>query len=622
MADRSRFDQNNRNSLIAVSNADGETPVTLWADPSTHQLITSSSGGGGGTGAIIDGVSSSIKATVVDYITGNPALHNPLAVILTNTSGGTVSPITSSDLTDGSARTQLVDNGTNDLDFTLPSSGTPFALPVQIVDSSGNQNDNTYSWLYDSTGVGLTATGTALDVNIASGGSSDSTSSTTSTSDTATIAGNPVATTAPGVQLNSIAGPTGDPIDTVGNSLSTYISNQLLPVLPSTVADTVKNGIIGASGQSVTFTGLQGYNTVMLYLSGTFSITTTAEVTIDGTTWVNTALTNFSNQPFGGMALSAPSATAQTGYAISVAGYIGVRIRSTAYTSGQMSIYMRATAQPITNNWPVQVTSGGTNVALSIGIPVYANFGSVQNASGNWDPTRSVTNAINSTGIGISAAGILAQLDDTSPTAITENQFGNLRMSSDRGLLAAGIYSTTGATSALRLDAYSNLQSTIRDASGFARGANVTADNKLLVSDSTAGKIAGEDTVTSAPGVQLVSLAGPTGDPIDSIGNAVSVAPVSNAAKSGAPISVLAATTVLSLLTVNTSRKGATIYNDSTAIMYLLLGPGASTTNFTTALYGNSTGVGGYYETPFGYTGVITAVWASATGSARVTELI
>lgn len=44
------------------------------------------------------------------------------------------------------------------------------------------------------------------------------------------------------------------------------------------------------------------------------------------------------------------------------------------------------------------------------------------------DMAREVANSTNSTGTGIAAAGQLAQCDDTSPTAITENSFGNARM--------------------------------------------------------------------------------------------------------------------------------------------------------------------------------------------------
>lgn len=45
----------------------------------------------------------------------------------------------------------------------------------------------------------------------------------------------------------------------------------------------------------------------------------------------------------------------------------------------------------------------------------------------SWDRARSVINATNSIGTGIQAVGTLAQCDDTSPTAASENQFGNLR---------------------------------------------------------------------------------------------------------------------------------------------------------------------------------------------------
>lgn len=51
-----------------------------------------------------------------------------------------------------------------------------------------------------------------------------------------------------------------------------------------------------------------------------------------------------------------------------------------------------------------------------------------------WDRIKSAANAINSTGTGIAAVGLTAQLDDTSPTTITENQFGNLRITTKRAL--------------------------------------------------------------------------------------------------------------------------------------------------------------------------------------------
>lgn len=51
------------------------------------------------------------------------------------------------------------------------------------------------------------------------------------------------------------------------------------------------------------------------------------------------------------------------------------------------------------------------------------------------DAQVSVANAINSTGTGITAVGMLAQCDETSPTATTENQFGNVTRNCATGAL-------------------------------------------------------------------------------------------------------------------------------------------------------------------------------------------
>jgi hypothetical protein len=64
------------------------------------------------------------------------------------------------------------------------------------------------------------------------------------------------------------------------------------------------------------------------------------------------------------------------------------------------------------------------------------------------------------------------------------------------------------------------------------------------------------------------------------------------------------------------SRRGATIFNDSAATLYLKLGTTASTTSFTVRMLANA-----YYEVPFGYMGQIDGIWSSATGNARITEL-
>ena len=75
----------------------------------------------------------------------------------------------------------------------------------------------------------------------------------------------------------------------------------------------------------------------------------------------------------------------------------------------------------------------------------------------------------------------------------------------------------------------------------------------------------------------------------------------------------------VTILASNTSRLGATVYNDSSAILYLLLGStAASTTNYSVKVASS-----GYYEVPFGYTGQLTGIWATdpGDGAARVTEI-
>lgn len=84
---------------------------------------------------------------------------------------------------------------------------------------------------------------------------------------------------------------------------------------------------------------------------------------------------------------------------------------------------------------------------------------------------------------------------------------------------------------------------------------------------------------------------------------------------------VAGSATVVTLIASNANRLGGTVYNDSTAILYVKLGATASLSDFTVALSPLTSSIGGYFEVPFAYTGIITGIWASATGNARVGEI-
>lgn len=88
------------------------------------------------------------------------------------------------------------------------------------------------------------------------------------------------------------------------------------------------------------------------------------------------------------------------------------------------------------------------------------------------------------------------------------------------------------------------------------------------------------------------------------------------AAATGTMSSVAGNASSATLLASNSSRKGFTLYNDSTAICRVAFGATASATAFTFLMQPNA-----YYENNSNYTGAIAGIWASATGNMRVTEL-
>lgn len=105
-------------------------------------------------------------------------------------------------------------------------------------------------------------------------------------------------------------------------------------------------------------------------------------------------------------------------------------------------------------NWGV----GATGSAVPANA-VYSGLSDGTNLRG-W---LNATNALNSTGAGLGTAQVIGQFDDVSPTAITENQFGNLRMSANR-----------------------NAYTTIRDAAGNERGLNVDTNGAIAVTATNA----------------------------------------------------------------------------------------------------------------------------------------
>lgn len=90
------------------------------------------------------------------------------------------------------------------------------------------------------------------------------------------------------------------------------------------------------------------------------------------------------------------------------------------------------------------------------------------------------------------------------------------------------------------------------------------------------------------------------------------------AVNTGTSTQVASQATAITILAANTARYGATVYNDDANALYLLLGTGTVSATVYTVLIPS----GSYYEVPYGFTGILTGLWAAdGAGSARVTEL-
>lgn len=99
---------------------------------------------------------------------------------------------------------------------------------------------------------------------------------------------------------------------------------------------------------------------------------------------------------------------------------------------------------------------------------------------------------------------------------------------------------------------------------------------------------------------------------VDSVGAAVSASAPTGAATVA---SVNSAATSTTLLAANANRKGAAFVNTDANVLYIDISGGTATSA------GVPVASGGYYELPFGVTGLITGIWAAdGAGVARVWE--
>lgn len=95
------------------------------------------------------------------------------------------------------------------------------------------------------------------------------------------------------------------------------------------------------------------------------------------------------------------------------------------------------------------------------------------------------------------------------------------------------------------------------------------------------------------------------------------VRPIAQRPSVGTFSTVVAANSSTLVLAANAARLGGILFNDSAAVAYV----GMSTTTVSTTAFSYQMQPNDTLEIPFGYTGDIKAIWTSATGNMRLTEL-
>lgn len=238
----------------------------------------------------------------------------------------------------------------------------------------------------------------------------------------------------------------------IGNVLNTVDTNLKQINGQTTLAG---NGVTGTGSQRVTIASDNTAFSVNAIQSGTWTVQ--PGNTANTTPWLVTGSGTAGSAAAG--VLSIQGIASMTPVQVSQA--TAANLNATVVGTGTFAVQATLSAETTKVIGTVRnLGNAGAAFDAATGAAVPANGLFVGLSDGtNLRGWLNAANALNSTGAGIGTAQVVGQFDDVAPTAITENQFGNLRMSANR-----------------------NAYTTIRDAAGNERGVNVNASNQLSVS--------------------------------------------------------------------------------------------------------------------------------------------
>lgn len=537
--DRARSDVNNVDMLIAASNDGQYSPVSLYADPTTHELL----------------VKGTFAATLMGQAIPAALATTAVTVQIVDGSGNQV--------TSFGGGTQYTDGGT--------PPANPIG-PTLIYDKAG-------IWQHVSATNGLPVADAAAIASLAtlaatvSGGkvqvnTGSAASGTPQAADIIQLGGDSIAITASGVQLTSLAGPTGDPIDTYRDSLRVYaqtgqqLSAASIPVTMASDQSIIPTIPTGPAGKATVFapgelrvsqeahqlfndTFDNGLDTVVKWKVPTSTGTAIAATNAIGVTVLDggTIANNFS--ALESMMTFQPTAPGwlyqdmriNIEYPVVLTAY---RFWGVAITPGVPTV-----AKPIIEGagWDIGTTGKLSAVMYATGTRNLIADLSLATGTGK-QPTDSSAHKYfiwfrgDQTYWAIdSLDNIVASTSTGAPGPNVNNLPIKLLVVSNGGthailsLNGLEVADTSGGTSAISDGINRWRQATVTPASALKVDASATIQpvmvlqsNGAVVPFDNVQQVGGSDVATVGDGIQLVGLAGPTGDPIDTVGSALSVA--------------------------------------------------------------------------------------------------
>lgn len=266
------------------------------------------------------------------------------------------------------------------------------------------------------------------------------------------------------------------------------------------------------------------------------------------------------------------------------------------------------------SNFPASVEiSNDTGSAVPVsGSVSISNLPTIQPVSGTIEITNDIGNAIP-----VSGSVSVSNFPATQPVSGSVSITGSVEIANDSGnavpVSAAALPLPTGASTAtLQTSGNTSLSSIDSKLSGTI-AVSVSGGSTSAKQDTGNTSLANIDIDLGAAADSYVTDPTASGSIIALLKGLLYETPGQATVGTGSSVTVTGSTT--QVLASSTTRKGATIFNESGGALFVFLGASASSTLYTTKL-----SVGGYYEVPYYYTGIITAV-SGSTSTVRITSL-